>query len=228
MTKQSEAASRPYEIGESKRMKDPVHAALVAEETKRLESEAASSSQPELGTCKGGPFSHSPNVPHEESSLCKDWRAASRPVERPQQVSPEQLPHNQEEPCMQPIGLTTCGYPRAHHIHNDKAGMSFHEFVSAAGSAAPATPAEERRKKYPEGPGTIPPQVVVGPLPDVLPDLVPKAWDAAPATPEKYDEKGICKLCGWPESIGCHHPASQLAELSAAPAQPSVSFEVTQ
>jgi hypothetical protein len=36
--------------------------------------------------------------------------------------------------CMEPIGLTTCGYPAGHKIHNDRASMSFHPFRPAPAS----------------------------------------------------------------------------------------------
>lgn len=44
------------------------------------------------------------------------------------------------EECLQPIGLTTCGYPRSHKIHTDKSCISYHEFISD--SSSPSVGAE--------------------------------------------------------------------------------------
>lgn len=51
-----------------------------------------------------------------------------------------QVQADHAEECMRPIGLTTCGYPRAHTIHADKSSMSYHEFVTGESVESPAPP----------------------------------------------------------------------------------------
>ena len=47
------------------------------------------------------------------------------------------------EPCMHPVGLTTCGYPRAHKIHNDKSSMSYHLFEADSSALSPSKEKEK-------------------------------------------------------------------------------------